>query len=480
MFSGKYFLTQFKKFKKIVKKIVLLSFHLLYDVLDAAFEKKYFKQVIFFYGFMSFLLIPFFKKKPSLKSRIQPVSLYSVDSVQKNCQKKNTPFKLIKNRSWVEVCSPLYCSKQDGVIKNKPGKIFRFLLPEMYVAEIYDANVIGENSVVLVDNICLQDMIQNDVKGRLNLRYGSVLHMNSCHAIIGNKKLDKICIPEAIYLIGFAAFNYYHLTIEILGRLEYIERIKEYDGIPLLVDEIICAVPQYKYLLNVINKKGYPVIPLKKNHPYSVGRLILPSSTCCLPINVNGFRSRPEDYCVSKETLKFIRNRILEHFQINFNDSTDTKIFISRKNTKNIRLTNEDLVLELFIKHGFEIIYPEMMSLEEQVKVFASAQIVAGVTGAAFTNILYCQENTVVINIIPEKYEFYLYSTIAHNLNLKPVFFDAQIVKKGKTASSEQFNINIEMIEVFLSNGDSGDGEAMLERKTGRLEQLGFMQPRLY
>ncbi|HRX17147.1 MAG TPA: glycosyltransferase family 61 protein, partial [Spirochaetota bacterium] len=158
-----------------------------------------------------------------------------------------------------------------------------------------------------------------------------------------------------------------------------------------------------------MNKKNLKIIPLKKSVFYKIEELVYPSNSSFMPINVKDFSSYASDYIVSSSALNFVRTRVLGHYGIETKQAVGTKkIIISRKNLKHARLKNERRVLELMSNRGFEIIFPECMSLQEQVRVFSQAGVVAGTTGAAFTNLIYCPKNALIMNIIPKRYNFFL------------------------------------------------------------------------
>jgi capsular polysaccharide biosynthesis protein len=47
------------------------------------------------------------------------------------------------------------------------------------------------------------------------------------------------------------------------------------------------------------------------------------------------------------------------------------------------RVSNEEEVEQLFIRHGFQIVYPEKLNFDEQVKLIANTSVLAGFEGSA-------------------------------------------------------------------------------------------------
>jgi hypothetical protein len=68
------------------------------------------------------------------------------------------------------------------------------------------------------------------------------------------------------------------------------------------------------------------------------------------------------------------------------------RIYISRRDAGQKRgIVNEDAVCELMERHGFEIITPGDMSVEEQIAAFRNAEIIVGPHGAGLANLVYCR-----------------------------------------------------------------------------------------
>jgi hypothetical protein len=367
---------------------------------------------------------------------------YQVSSVKGFCSKNNLKYSILEKEQLREICIPHYYGSQEK------EEIRKAVSREIYVAELANAEIVGANGFIIAGGNCLYDMAAADKDNRYDLRIESLKIIDKNNAVVECKGTNQV-FEEAIFLVGFAPGNYYHVTSEIFSRLQYIDYYEEYRSIPLLIDEIALKIPQYRDLLEKINKYNHPVIPVKKGHMYSVKRLIYPSYNTWMPINVKGGSDlRAEDFLVAKSGVEYIRNSVLGEAK----PEGYRKIYISRKNVNNIRLLNNKEVEEIFGKYGFEIIFPENLSFDDQVEIFSQAKYVAGPTGAALTNILYCPGNAAVITIIPKEFNFHLYSTMAKLLNIQSIYLDAKIIKKGKNISWDKFELDLNYCEEFLKN----------------------------
>jgi capsular polysaccharide biosynthesis protein len=80
------------------------------------------------------------------------------------------------------------------------------------------------------------------------------------------------------------------------------------------------------------------------------------------------------------------------------------KIFLPRKNNTNMRyLNNNDEVEDYFRKEGFHFIECSDLSLEEKADIFSHAEIIVGLNGASFFNMLFCT-GAKLLSIVNNRY----------------------------------------------------------------------------
>jgi capsular polysaccharide biosynthesis protein len=68
------------------------------------------------------------------------------------------------------------------------------------------------------------------------------------------------------------------------------------------------------------------------------------------------------------------------------------------------------------------VICAEDLTFAEQMSVFQDAEVVIGVTGAALSNIVFCNPGATIICLISAKVELGIFSNIAHLLDLNLVY----------------------------------------------------------
>ncbi len=326
-------------------------------------------------------------------------------------------------------------------------KIIDVTKNEASIMQINNIRVIGESNVITTnDDRYLLNEIYFDTNKRADLRYGALfgLYNSQAYFYVSN---NSISVDNGIYLLNPGNYNLYHLVFETLSRLIQIDTIKEYKEYPLLVDECVRNNPNLYDYFNRVNS-GHKVIWIKKNQSVFVSHLVIATGSEWMPGNIRYGKSiQVNDFAVSEKTIWDLRNKMMGE---GLKPSSYKKIFISRKNMKSSRLINERIVSQQFAAAGFKIIQPEKYTVRQQISLFMGADCLVGSSGGAFTNILFCKPGTVVSCIVPEEHQFYMYSTIAHSLQLNPVFLKGQIKEKTEYPSNDKYSVDEEDINDFI------------------------------
>lgn len=367
--------------------------------------------------------------------------IYKVDTIKNCCKKNKFTYKLIEKEKLRNVYKPYF-------FKYGLEEKLEYKSPEIYIAELKNIRVIGGCSAILYDDYCLFDIMkQFDEADRYDYKFNGVLfNIDKEYAIVGGAKTN-IVIDEAIPLLGIASNNYFHFTVETISRLQYIDKYEEYRSLPILLDECVRENPQFIELLSRLNIYKHEILYIEKEVVYSIKEAIFPSYNTWMPMNLKyGIKLKEKDQLISEDSIKYIRNMIIKSPTKGFR-----KIYISRQNTQIKRIDNENQVIQILKKYGFEIIYPEKLAFEEQIKIFSEAEYIMGATGAAFTNIIYAPKNAKVVSIIPKEFNGCLYPTICGILGIKTIFLDAKVVIKGPTRAVDIFNLDISYLEDFIN-----------------------------
>jgi hypothetical protein len=78
------------------------------------------------------------------------------------------------------------------------------------------------------------------------------------------------------------------------------------------------------------------------------------------------------------------------------NPITSEFLFLSRQNMHRRRFVNYDDLYPILKKYNFNVINPEDYTAEDQIRMFSNAKIIAGPTGAAFANMIFATDATIL------------------------------------------------------------------------------------
>ncbi|MFB9768066.1 DUF563 domain-containing protein [Nocardioides kongjuensis] len=79
--------------------------------------------------------------------------------------------------------------------------------------------------------------------------------------------------------------------------------------------------------------------------------------------------------------------------------SRPRRIFVSRR-LANRSCRNREDVEQVFVDHGFEVVFPEELSLAEQVQMFRAAGVVGGFAGSGMFQLAFVTEPTRAIQVV--------------------------------------------------------------------------------
>lgn len=119
----------------------------------------------------------------------------------------------------------------------------------------------------------------------------------------------------------------------------------------------------------------------------------------------------PQDY------ISFIKRIFTPDPDFNANG----RYYISRDDTKNRQISNEEEVVAYLHEHGFERIYPASLPLSQQIAVFAHSKEIISMAGAAFTNLIHAHPQTSIIIFYPKGLVGSQYLWLAKAVGLKNV-----------------------------------------------------------
>jgi len=196
-----------------------------------------------------------------------------------------------------------------------------------------------------------------------------------------------ICLP--------ATGNFYHWLIEELPTFLILN--SKYPDMDILTNKV-----KPDYLLSFIDQFKLSVIDVEDF------------------VNVTEYRfvqKEQDSSWPNPNNLQILRNHFLTGLGKS-NKSKDSKVYISRINSTRSPKFEKTLVDRLKEKDWI-IVEPGSLSLFEQVEIFASANVIAGIHGAGLTGVVWANPGTKVIELHNELWKYPpVYSRISSMLGL--------------------------------------------------------------
>lgn len=105
------------------------------------------------------------------------------------------------------------------------------------------------------------------------------------------------------------------------------------------------------------------------------------------------------------------------------------RVYVGRKNFSSYRvLINSAEVEALFASRGFEVVYPEELSIDDQVTLFESAGIVAGEAGSGLHNSIFCSSKVKIVNIQSSRQNHLIQASLCNWLNQECIYLVGQSI----------------------------------------------------
>jgi capsular polysaccharide biosynthesis protein len=118
----------------------------------------------------------------------------------------------------------------------------------------------------------------------------------------------------------------------------------------------------------------------------------------------------------------------------------DRKIFISRKNIFPRKIKTINQLENLFKNNGYEVLFFEEMSFQDQIDAVYDANKIAAITGSSLTNILFANLKADIMSVnIEVEYDCYDWKDIADALNIN--YMDFYISTHNEEKIFKVFNL---------------------------------------
>jgi hypothetical protein len=198
-------------------------------------------------------------------------------------------------------------------------------------------------------------------------------------------------------LAKIGSSNYYHWMFDVLPRLHLLNL----SGIE--VDKYIVPHPLASFQYETLSAFGVNrdrLIEADSHFHLQASQLLVPA----LPYE-------------AKWACEFVRESMLRQVEPTL-QASNRRLYISRAQCVGRTVLNEQEVIEALTPYGFTLVTPESMSVEEQVRAFAEAELIVGPQGSAFTNAFFCKPQTQIIELMAPTFVITSTEKICSYLNL--------------------------------------------------------------
>ena len=259
-----------------------------------------------------------------------------------------------------------------------------------YIYKISNALVASHSGVIILPE---QEKVLLQSVGSLNrlLGWGRVFVDLLIDPLKGMKVDDDVIVcPDT---------GYFHWLLEVMPNFVYTYQYNK-DNL-----KIIVSPNANRYLIEALN--------------YLLGekaqKVIIKVSKKALVKNIYFATFEDESGFVRIKDISILRSAFKKLMKPT---SPLKKIYVSRLKNSKRKIGNELEVEKKVSSYGYEIVYAEELSFEQQIKTFSSASHIIGAHGAGLSNIVWCNPNVKLIEIFTHNNLHFCYATLALTMNL--------------------------------------------------------------
>ncbi len=262
-----------------------------------------------------------------------------------------------------------------------------------------------QNVAIIKNNFLIPDISFQQVEGELKtINFNSVLRQ-------GTPRLKKKFNGTVLSLVqGASGNNYFHFLFDIIPRLNLCEEIYSLDKIDFFY--VPGTFEWQKKILKTFGIREDKLINSKIFRHIVANKIIAVDH----PWYHKGI-FQDELKNIPSWIVFWLRDKFLS-MALKFENSK--KIFIDRSDSKykHCQLQSNNEIINFLKKKGFKSYRLSELDFFEQIYLFKNAEFIIGPHGAFVTNLIFCEPNTKVIEIIPESHQNMTTSRLSHILKL--------------------------------------------------------------
>lgn len=283
-----------------------------------------------------------------------------------------------------------------------------------FVCEVEGFDIVGPKAIALSDGKVIMETVHlprfdlDILKGNGESAVEPVVVLHLLDALSGNSGNERSFGSESVFLLVCQDTSYYHWIVEYLPKLRLLERYQTETG---QYPTILIEPSPPDYVLQSLELAGYDSDRYERwsGSRRHVERLLVPSHRTQV---LNPHVPDESTYQPSISGLTWLRSRVLGNLDADSGPDSGTRIYVSRQETQSNRgrrVLNYEELMSFLDERGFTSYALEKLSFEQQVELFADAQVIAGPHGAGLVNMLFANDPVVVEFFAEHRQEPYFY-----------------------------------------------------------------------
>ena len=195
---------------------------------------------------------------------------------------------------------------------------------------------------------------------------------------------DMVIEAPHVLMSNMVSMSYFHFMLDVVPRLWIYDEWPELRRLPVVISPMGEKFEQALADLIGIPRSQMFVIPANAWARFTFRHLIYPTGLC--------------DRMMTRERLAFIRAKTagsVERSPV----PPRRRVYLSRSDRPYRTVGNEMEIRRILQDYGVEIHIGAMLSIEEQAKLFDDTELLIGVGGGGFTNMMFMRPGSVVLEL---------------------------------------------------------------------------------
>ena len=258
-------------------------------------------------------------------------------------------------------------------------------------------------------------------------------------------------LSKAAIFTDAVSVNYAHWLTEVLPRIVSFAQCNEFADVPILMDAGLHANMYRSLTLALPTARDLYLLP--KDRRVNVDDAYCVSPTGYIPFEPRGGKVPGHSHGIfSVAAIKLMVDSINRGLSVSPRGKQGGLIYVKRNS--NIRLLRNTSEIEaILVNAGFDIIEPERMSFDDQVRAFRSADVIVGATGAGMANLLFAHSSCKIYILMAEHPDmpYYYWQRMADCVDLQISYLLGVQVDDLSRGVHADFEVPIERVHLMLN-----------------------------